>query len=431
MPNTAPRASAPEAVGLRHPADDAEQETARLYAEYGAKIYRHCLGQLRSHEEAEDAVQNTFLRVHTALRRGVVPEFEAPWLYKIAHNVCLSRRLGATRRARVETPHDLSELEWRTAGPQRVHDELFGLDDALAGMPTRLRRAILLREWQGLSYAEIAVSLGTTQSAVETLIFRARRHLARALERAVVKPVRKTTRALNAGPLIGAAKALFGGAGAMKLAAGAAVLAVALIGGVEAERAVHRHLSGDHAVPGMPSASAPGVAVISGRGIDASAASVGSSSRAGKQASPHRQTRRSRAGSDSQGPPSGRASSVASVSDGASAAAPNAARSGDTGAAAPRAPAPAPTPSGSAGTSSSSLPSVPLPSAPAPTLPDASLPAPTLPAPSLPDATLPQPTLPTPTLPAPTLPETSVPQPTLPLPTETSPPPLPTVPTLP
>ena len=165
MPSTAPRAAEP-AVRLRDPAGRAERETARLYAEFGTKVYRHCLGQLRSHEDAEDAVQNTFLRVYTALQRGVVPEFEAPWLYKIAHNVCLSRRLGATRRARVESPHDLSELEARTPGVIRVHDELFGLDDALAAMPPRLRRAILLREWQGLSYREIAEELELSQSAV-------------------------------------------------------------------------------------------------------------------------------------------------------------------------------------------------------------------------------------------------------------------------
>ena len=48
-------------------------------------------------------------------------------------------------------------------------------------MPENLRRVILLREWQGLSYAEIAETTGHTHAAVETLIFRARRHLAKAL----------------------------------------------------------------------------------------------------------------------------------------------------------------------------------------------------------------------------------------------------------
>ena len=61
-------------------------------------------------------------------------------------------------------------------------DELIRLQDALETMPETQRRAILLREWQGLSYREIAAELDVTQSAVETLIFRARRALASGLE---------------------------------------------------------------------------------------------------------------------------------------------------------------------------------------------------------------------------------------------------------
>ena len=146
-----------------------------MYAEYGDKIFRYCLGRLRSREEAEDATQNTFLRVCTALRKGTVPELEGPWLYKIAHNVCLSRRLGSSRRARVETPADLDALGERAVAHTPDVDELFGLGEALAEMPSNLRRPLLLREWQGMSYMEIADALGVSHSAVETLIFRARR----------------------------------------------------------------------------------------------------------------------------------------------------------------------------------------------------------------------------------------------------------------
>ena len=61
-----------------------------LFTRYRDQIYRFCYARLRSREEAEDATQNVFMRVHMALKRGVVPEYEAAWLYKIAHNVCLS-----------------------------------------------------------------------------------------------------------------------------------------------------------------------------------------------------------------------------------------------------------------------------------------------------------------------------------------------------
>jgi RNA polymerase sigma factor (sigma-70 family) len=155
-------------------------EAHSLFERYREPVYRYCLNRLRSHEEAEDALQNTFLRAYAALMRGVQPDHEAAWLYTIAHNVCLSRRAAAARRSRVETVRDVTLLADTVAAPQR-EDDAMPFRDGLASLTPRLRRALLLREWQGLSYQEIADELGTTVSAVETLIFRARRQLAQAL----------------------------------------------------------------------------------------------------------------------------------------------------------------------------------------------------------------------------------------------------------
>ena len=157
---------------------------AELYERYGNQIYRYCLGRLRDREEAADAAQNTFLRVHVALEKGVVPRYEASWLYKIAHNVCLSWIESSGRRALVETLRDLDSLDERLlAAPSSEHDAVDDLAEALAALPQNLRQAILLREWQGLSYAEIAVAMDTTVPAVETLLVRARRRMATTLER--------------------------------------------------------------------------------------------------------------------------------------------------------------------------------------------------------------------------------------------------------
>src|SRR5581483_10326320 len=71
------------------------------------------------------------------------------------------------------------------------HDELFGLDHALRQMPLQQRRALLLREWQGLSYREIGEALGLSQAAVETLLFRARRSLAEGLSDRTVERRRR------------------------------------------------------------------------------------------------------------------------------------------------------------------------------------------------------------------------------------------------
>src|SRR5438067_4978164 len=112
--------------------------------------------QLGSREEAEDAVQTTFMNAFRGLSRGIVPELEAAWLFKIAHNVCLSRRRTSWRRGRIESPTDFDLVEELAPSPSRRADELIGLQDALERMPDNQRRAILLREWQGLSYREIA-----------------------------------------------------------------------------------------------------------------------------------------------------------------------------------------------------------------------------------------------------------------------------------
>jgi RNA polymerase sigma factor (sigma-70 family) len=405
MPTTAPPAASPPRAHVSLPAGGpgwAEEETARLYSAYHAKIYRHCLRQLRSREDAEDAVQNTFLRVHTALQRGVVPEFEGPWLYKIAHNVCLSRRLGATRRARVEAPTDLGPLEERMAGREPPRDELFGLDDALAAMPPRLRRAILLREWQGLSYAEIAQALDTSHSAVETLIFRARRHLAKALENNVSRPARRVAGALNLPSVLTALRGLLANAGAAKLAAGVAVLTVAAAGGVAAERAVD-------AAPFKPAGSTPRQSSYHQLGLTPSGALSTPGVRRAKPV-----------GSDL--PLSQRATRSAGVRSDSD---PSMAAGGGASAPTPAGPVPAgPVPEAPTPPSSDPAPSPPGGSQEDPVV-DPTVPA--LPTGSLPDPTLPAPSVPIPTEPAPTVPEPTLPLPTVDVPEAT----LPAPPTLP
>ncbi|HEY2372523.1 MAG TPA: RNA polymerase sigma factor [Gaiellaceae bacterium] len=200
--------------------------TRSLYERYANQIYRYCVHQLGSREEAEDAVQSTFLNAFRGLRRGVVPELESAWLFKIAHNVCLSRQRSAWRRGRIESPADFELVEELMPAPARRADELIGLEDVLVQMPETQRRAILLREWQGLSYREIADELELSQGAVETLIFRARRSLATGLEQpAETRGRKRFARAFDWGNLVAAAKSLFvSGSVAAKVAATVAVV---------------------------------------------------------------------------------------------------------------------------------------------------------------------------------------------------------------
>ena len=209
-------------------AGDEARATRALFERYASQIYAFCLHQLGSREEAEDAVQSTFLNAFRGLRRGVTPEAEAAWLFKIAHNVCLTRRRSSSRRGRVEAPGDLNALQDLVAAPQRVGtEELIQLEEALADMPEAQRKAILLREWQGLSYREIANELNTTQAAVETLIFRGRRSLAAGLERPPQSRARRLRHGMDVGSLLAALKGLLAGGAAVKTIATAAAVTTA------------------------------------------------------------------------------------------------------------------------------------------------------------------------------------------------------------
>jgi RNA polymerase sigma factor (sigma-70 family) len=229
--------------------------TRALYERHATQIFRYCLHQLGSREEAEDAVQSTFLNAFRGIKRGIVPERESAWLFKIAENVCMSRRRSSWRRGRVESPTDFDLVEEHASAPTRLSDELLGLEDVLAQMPEGQRRAILLREWQGLSYREIAEELRLSQTAVETLIFRARRSLAKGLE-APPAPVRKRrmVRGSDLGNILTALKSFLIGGGAAT-AKVVAVVAVVGAGTVVGSSPVHKH----HAsVPvNKPAAHAP------------------------------------------------------------------------------------------------------------------------------------------------------------------------------
>ena len=215
--------------------------TQALYQRHAPQIFRYCLHQLGSREEAEDAVQSTFLNAFRGVKRGIVPEHESAWLFKIAENVCLSRRRSTWRRGRIESPTDFGVVEELAPAPSRLADELVGLQGVLEQMPEGQRRAIHLREWQGLSYREIAAELQLSQTAVETLIFRARRSLAKGLEQPPAPVRKRAARGADLGNLVTGLKSLVIGGGAAAAKAGAVVAVVSAGTVVAASPATHHH----------------------------------------------------------------------------------------------------------------------------------------------------------------------------------------------
>jgi RNA polymerase sigma factor (sigma-70 family) len=194
-----------------------------LYERNAGRVFGYCLSRLGRREDAEDAVQTTFLHAIRGLRRGVVPLIESAWLLGIARNVCLSRREAFGRRNRVESTTDPVELDQGSAAPDGRGEELIGIEDALARLPERQRRAVLLRDWRGLSYDEIAARLGVSRAAVETLIFRGRRTLAEHLREEPRTTRDRIANLGNLGSLLAAVKTAFAG-GAVKVAVAVAVV---------------------------------------------------------------------------------------------------------------------------------------------------------------------------------------------------------------
>jgi RNA polymerase sigma factor (sigma-70 family) len=148
---------------------------SELFARHGATVLGLCRVLLRHREEAEDAVQQTFLAAYRSLLNGNEPRHPAAWLATIARNECWGRI-----EQRMREP--LSEREPESTLPDPVaaaaaRADLAELWRAIGGLPRQQRKALLLREFSGLSYAELADALSVSEPAVESLLFRARREL--------------------------------------------------------------------------------------------------------------------------------------------------------------------------------------------------------------------------------------------------------------
>src|SRR5437667_710077 len=151
----------------------------RMYKRHVGDVYRYALAVMRNPADAEDVTQTTFLNAYRAfVEKGNRPEKPQNWLIAIAHNVCRQRfRQSARRPSEVAFDGDIADT--------LVDEEMPSGEDirrALGHLAFNQRAALVMRELEGRSYAEISEILDLSSSAVETLIFRARRALREQLE---------------------------------------------------------------------------------------------------------------------------------------------------------------------------------------------------------------------------------------------------------
>jgi RNA polymerase sigma factor (sigma-70 family) len=150
----------------------------RLYRKHAGDVYRYALVVLRNEADAEDVTQTTFLNAYRAFERGERPRAPQNWLISIAHNVCRQRFRQSQRR-----PNEVA-YEEELAGAVVEEDGVSAEDirRALGHLAFNQRSALVMRELEGRTYQEIGQILDLSVSAVETLIFRARRALREQLE---------------------------------------------------------------------------------------------------------------------------------------------------------------------------------------------------------------------------------------------------------
>jgi RNA polymerase sigma factor (sigma-70 family) len=150
-----------------------------MYRRHVGDVYHYALAVLQNERDAEDVTQTTFLNAYRAFGSGERPEKPKNWLIAIAHNVCRQRFRTAARR-----PMEVPLLEETVAEAIDDADRPSAQDirRALSHLSFNQRSALVMRELEGRSYEEIATILQLSRSAVETLLFRARRALREQLE---------------------------------------------------------------------------------------------------------------------------------------------------------------------------------------------------------------------------------------------------------
>lgn len=166
---------------------DAFAEIVHLFQD---PVFNFCYRMLGESGEAEDAAQETFLRVHKNLHRYDTARSFKTWLLSIASNHCIDRlRKRRMQYISLDDEPTAAALALRSSDPTPEQATMqFELSDAIQELLQQLdehyRLAVIYRYWYEYSYAEIAREMGTTESAIKSRLHRARKRLAELLESA-------------------------------------------------------------------------------------------------------------------------------------------------------------------------------------------------------------------------------------------------------
>lgn len=165
-----------------------EEALAALVSQYASTLYRVAFSVLRNPSDAEDAVQEAFLRV--VRHRGGLDEIRdhRVWLIRIVWNIVLDRKRRAKTRPETDDVEELARVlpanglsaEQHAAAAQH-HAHVLRCVDRL---PDKEREVLMLSAFEELSSVEIAFALGITESSARSRLFRARNLMAELLDHA-------------------------------------------------------------------------------------------------------------------------------------------------------------------------------------------------------------------------------------------------------
>ena len=143
----------------------------RVYETYGPALYRFCLLQMKNPADAEDVLQDVFVKRLYQAPKFKSPEHERSWLYQVALNLCRDQ----WRRSR------RSELPLEAAAGVSLPPAELSLLDQVSNLPEKQRTVLHLHYYQGYGLREIARLLGVTVPTVKMRLKRGREALRREL----------------------------------------------------------------------------------------------------------------------------------------------------------------------------------------------------------------------------------------------------------
>ena len=152
-----------------------------IHDRYRQRLFAYTRQMLPHRQDAEDAIQDIFVRAYAGLRANHRELALRAWLYRVAHNSCIDE----LRRPSPPPPEVMELLRSPVHDPIAQADQRESLRRLIADvrrLPDQQRSALLMRELGGMSYADLAGALGVTVPAVKSLLVRARLGLAQALE---------------------------------------------------------------------------------------------------------------------------------------------------------------------------------------------------------------------------------------------------------